>query len=46
VLIVIAEVTGELHWRGLLSDGTYESVLRQASLDLSYLKEADRPLVR
>jgi hypothetical protein len=42
---VIAEVAGELHWRWLLSDGNDESVLREASLGLSHLKEAEGTLV-
>ena len=45
VLIVIEELAGELHWCGLLSDGNDESALREASLGLSYLKEAEGPLV-
>jgi len=41
-MIVIAEVAGELHRCRLLSD---ESMLRETSLGLSYLKAAEGPLV-
>ena len=44
-MIAIVELWGELHWCWLLSDGNDESVLREASLDLSYLKEAEGPMV-